>query len=79
MVKLWNVPACTPIRTLRGMKSCYFQIWILSSELGHSDRVGGVAWHPEATLSLGPDLVNLASGAGDNNVHLWSLDRLVLI
>ncbi|KAK7061013.1 hypothetical protein VNI00_000748 [Paramarasmius palmivorus] len=56
-VKLWNVPACTPIRALRG----------------HSDRVGGVAWHPEATLSQGPELVNLASGAGDGNVHLWSL------
>ncbi|KAF7982546.1 hypothetical protein HWV62_7706 [Athelia sp. TMB] len=57
-VKLWNVPACTPIRSLRG----------------HSDRVGGVAWHPQATLSQGADLVNLASGAGDNNVHLWSLN-----
>jgi U4/U6 small nuclear ribonucleoprotein PRP4 len=44
---------------------------------GHSDRVGGVAWHPRATLSQGPDLVNLASGAGDMNVHLWSLNRLV--
>ncbi|KAL0575970.1 hypothetical protein V5O48_006004 [Marasmius crinis-equi] len=57
-VKLWNVPACTPIRSLRG----------------HSDRVGGVAWHPEATLSQGADLVNLASGAGEGNVHLWSLN-----
>ncbi|EEB86928.1 hypothetical protein MPER_15948, partial [Moniliophthora perniciosa FA553] len=57
-VKLWNVPACTPIRALRG----------------HSDRVGGVAWHPEATLTQGPELVNLASGAGDGNVHLWSLN-----
>jgi U4/U6 small nuclear ribonucleoprotein PRP4 len=42
-VKLWNVPACTPIRSLRG----------------HNDRVGGVAWHPQATLSQGSDLVNL--------------------
>ncbi|ESK96502.1 u4 u6 small nuclear ribonucleoprotein prp4 [Moniliophthora roreri MCA 2997] len=58
-VKLWNVPACTPIRALRG----------------HSDRVGGVAWHPEATLTQGPELVSLASGAGDGNVHLWSLNN----
>ncbi|KAI0322773.1 U4/U6 snRNP-specific spliceosomal protein [Amylostereum chailletii] len=57
-VKLWNVPACTPIRTLRG----------------HSDRVGGVAWHPQATLSQSPDTVNLASGAGDACVNLWSLN-----
>ncbi|TRM57954.1 WD40-repeat-containing domain protein [Schizophyllum amplum] len=57
-VRLWRVPSCTPIRTMRG----------------HSDRVGGVAWHPDATLSLGPDLVNLASGAGDHCVNLWSLN-----
>ncbi|KAJ7623192.1 U4/U6 snRNP-specific spliceosomal protein [Roridomyces roridus] len=57
-VKLWNVPACTPIRSLRG----------------HSDRVGGVAWHPKATLSQSESVVNLASGAGDSNVHLWALD-----
>ncbi|KAH7926028.1 WD40 repeat-like protein [Leucogyrophana mollusca] len=57
-VKLWNVPACTTIRTLRG----------------HGDRVGGVAWHPQATLSQGEELVNLASGAGDMCVNLWSLN-----
>ncbi|KAF9047041.1 U4/U6 snRNP-specific spliceosomal protein [Hymenopellis radicata] len=57
-VKLWNVPACTPIRALRG----------------HSDRVGGVAWHPQATLSLGADVVNLVSGAGDGQVNLWSIN-----
>ncbi|KAF8475189.1 U4/U6 snRNP-specific spliceosomal protein [Russula ochroleuca] len=56
-VKLWNVPACTPIRTLRG----------------HSDRVGGVAWHPQATLSQSADSVNLVSGAGDACVNVWSL------
>ncbi|KAI0050960.1 U4/U6 snRNP-specific spliceosomal protein [Auriscalpium vulgare] len=57
-VKLWNVPSCTPIKMLRG----------------HSDRVGGVAWHPQATLSQSPDAVNLVSGAGDTFVHLWSLN-----
>ncbi|KAJ3994098.1 U4/U6 snRNP-specific spliceosomal protein [Lentinula boryana] len=57
-VKLWNVPACTPIRSLRG----------------HSDRVGGVAWHPQATLSQSPDSVNLVSGAADCHLHLWSLN-----
>ncbi|KAF7794298.1 hypothetical protein EIP86_005431 [Pleurotus ostreatoroseus] len=44
-IKLWNVPSCTPIRTLRVQ--------------GHTDRVGGVAWHPEATLKQSPDAVNL--------------------
>ncbi|KAH7908922.1 WD40-repeat-containing domain protein [Hygrophoropsis aurantiaca] len=57
-VKLWNVPSCTTLRTLRG----------------HGDRVGGVAWHPQATLSQGDGLVNLASGAGDMCVNLWSLN-----
>ncbi|KAH8108340.1 U4/U6 snRNP-specific spliceosomal protein [Phellopilus nigrolimitatus] len=56
-VKLWNVPSCAPIRTLRG----------------HGDRVGGVAWHPRATLSQSEEAVNLVSGAGDFNLHLWSL------
>ncbi|KAG6860880.1 hypothetical protein C0995_006435 [Termitomyces sp. Mi166 len=57
-VKLWNVPACTPIRSLRG----------------HEDRVGGVAWHPQATLTQEKGLVNLATGAGEGNVNLWSLE-----
>ncbi|KAJ3540086.1 hypothetical protein NMY22_g4452 [Coprinellus aureogranulatus] len=56
-VKLWNVPACTEIRALRG----------------HGDKVGGVAWHPSATLSQSESAVNLASGAGDGKVNLWSL------
>ncbi|EPT00755.1 hypothetical protein FOMPIDRAFT_1162809 [Fomitopsis schrenkii] len=57
-VKLWNIPNCTPIRTLRG----------------HTDRVGGVAWHPQATLTQSGDTVNLVSGAGDMNVNLWSIN-----
>ena len=58
-VKLWNVPACTPIRSLRG----------------HTDRVGGVAWHPQATLSQSPSLVNVVSGGGEGSVNLWSTER----
>ncbi|KAI0788751.1 WD40-repeat-containing domain protein [Abortiporus biennis] len=57
-VKLWNVPSCTPIRTLRG----------------HTDRVGGVAWHPKATIGQSEDVVNLVSGAGDFSLNLWSLN-----
>lgn len=44
---------------------------------GHTDRVGGVAWHPKATLSQSEDAVNLVSGAGDANLHFWSLNRFV--
>lgn len=41
---------------------------------GHADRVGGVAWHPQATLSQSEEAVNLASGGGDKAVLLWSLN-----
>ncbi|THH05048.1 hypothetical protein EW145_g5074 [Phellinidium pouzarii] len=57
-VKLWNIPSLTPLRTLRG----------------HEDRIGGLAWHPQATLSQSEGTVNLVSGAGDFNLHLWSLN-----
>ncbi|KAF8634572.1 hypothetical protein AX17_004162 [Amanita inopinata Kibby_2008] len=57
-VKMWNVPACTEIRTLRG----------------HSDKVGGIAWHPQATLQQESSIVNLVSGGGEGDVYLWSLE-----
>lgn len=37
--------------------------------------MGGVAWHPQATLTQSPDLVNLVSGGGEGNVNLWSINR----
>lgn len=43
--------------------------------VGHGDRVGGVAWHPQSTLSLESSVVNLASGASDDIINLWSLER----
>lgn len=42
---------------------------------GHSDRVGGISWHPEATLSQSSDALNMASGGGEGVVHLWSLNQ----
>ncbi|RPB24737.1 WD40 repeat-like protein [Terfezia boudieri ATCC MYA-4762] len=41
---------------------------------GHTDRVGGLSWHPQATVGLDAGAANLASGAGDGMIHLWSLD-----
>jgi U4/U6 small nuclear ribonucleoprotein PRP4 len=75
-VKLWNVPACTPISSLRGNLLSSLQlpeIYILYT--GHSDRVGGVAWHPQATLSQSESAVNLVSGGADGHLALWSLGR----
>ncbi|ELU44280.1 U4/U6 snRNP-specific spliceosomal protein [Rhizoctonia solani AG-1 IA] len=40
----------------------------------HGDRVGGVAWHPQATLSQSADAINLATGGADLEVSLWSLN-----
>ena len=39
--------------------------------------MGGVAWHPRATISLDENQVNLVSAAADENVCLWSLNRCV--
>ncbi|KAJ1918301.1 hypothetical protein H4219_002698 [Mycoemilia scoparia] len=58
LVKLWKTPQCENIKTLRG----------------HTDRVGGLAFHPKATIGLDTSAANLASGGADNNIHLWSLE-----
>lgn len=45
---------------------------------GHTDRVGGLAWFPGATLptsNVSPSSVNLISGGGEGNVNLWALDQ----
>lgn len=57
-IKLWQVPNADHKHTLRG----------------HTDKVGGLAWHPRATLTQDPSAVNLVSGAGDASVCLWSLE-----
>lgn len=38
-----------------------------------------MAWHPQATRTQSEDAVNLVSGAGDLNLHLWSLNRCELV
>ncbi|GAA5943438.1 U4/U6-U5 snRNP complex subunit PRP4 [Sporobolomyces koalae] len=58
VAKLWNVPSCKEIRTLKG----------------HSERIGGVAWHPDATLTQSPTAVNFATSGADNLIKLWDLE-----
>uniref|UniRef100_A0A8C7L6Z5 Pre-mRNA splicing tri-snRNP complex factor PRPF4 n=1 Tax=Oncorhynchus kisutch TaxID=8019 RepID=A0A8C7L6Z5_ONCKI len=58
LCKLWNVPDCTLVRTLRG----------------HNTHVGAICFHPQATLTLEDSDVNMASCAADGSVKLWSLD-----
>uniref|UniRef100_A0A673LR55 U4/U6 small nuclear ribonucleoprotein Prp4 n=1 Tax=Sinocyclocheilus rhinocerous TaxID=307959 RepID=A0A673LR55_9TELE len=58
LCKLWKVPDCTLVRTLRG----------------HNTNVGAISFHPQATLTLEESDVNMASCAVDGSVKLWSLD-----
>ncbi|RXM95030.1 U4/U6 small nuclear ribonucleoprotein Prp4 [Acipenser ruthenus] len=58
LCKLWSVPDCSLIRTLRG----------------HNTNVGAMSFHPQATVSLDEKDVNMASCAADGSVKLWSLD-----
>ncbi|TIC70800.1 RNA processing-related protein [Wallemia mellicola] len=58
-IKLWDIPNCNHQMTLRG----------------HDGLVGGVDWHPQATLNQSKSSVNLASGSQDSTVALWSLEK----
>jgi len=57
-VKLWDVPNCREIKTFKA----------------HKERVGGVAWHPQATVGLSRDAANFVTSGADNDVKLWSLN-----
>ena len=48
------------------------------SFVAHKERIGGVAWHPQATLSQSRRALNFATSGADNDVKLWSLDGFVL-
>ncbi|KAI8901232.1 hypothetical protein BC833DRAFT_617770 [Globomyces pollinis-pini] len=57
VTKIWSIPNSECLLSLKG----------------HRDRVSGLDWHPQATLSQSPNAVNLVTGATDGGVHLWSL------
>ncbi|XP_071948009.1 U4/U6 small nuclear ribonucleoprotein Prp4-like [Antedon mediterranea] len=58
LIKLWSVPEFKPIRTLRG----------------HNHNVGGIVFHPQATIGRDESTFCMASCATDGSVKLWSLD-----
>ncbi|KAJ1977944.1 hypothetical protein H4R35_002095 [Dimargaris xerosporica] len=58
LCKLWQVPQCNIQMTFKG----------------HTDRISGIAFHPQATVSLDAAGPNVATCAADNLVHLWSFD-----
>ncbi|RUS30490.1 WD40-repeat-containing domain protein [Jimgerdemannia flammicorona] len=73
LCKIWSVPNCECLHTLRD--HTYRLDNPNASNLGHNDRVGGVVFHPQSTISLDRGAANLASGAADGTVYLWSFDR----
>lgn len=58
LCKLWSIPDCQPIRTLRG----------------HTHQVGAIVFHPRATVSLPSTGCCLASCSTDGSVKLWNLE-----
>ncbi|KAF9425025.1 hypothetical protein BGZ94_007901 [Podila epigama] len=58
LCKIWSIPDSKHVHTLRG----------------HTDKIGGIKWHPNAHISLDRGAVNLATGGSDGLVHLWSLE-----
>ena len=45
---------------------------------GHESQVSGISWLPGATIAgsdVSENTLNLASGGGEGNVHLWSLTQ----
>ncbi|XP_078812554.1 U4/U6 small nuclear ribonucleoprotein Prp4 isoform X1 [Oryzias latipes] len=58
LCKLWSVPDCNLIRTLRG----------------HNTNVGAIVFRPQSGVSLDQSDVNLASCAADGTVKLWNME-----
>ena len=58
LVKLWSVPDCACLATLKG----------------HTERISGLAWHPESGAALSPTSVNLVSASCDSTAKLWPLE-----
>lgn len=56
--KIWDMPSCRCLAVYKGH---------------NVERIGGLAWHPQSTLSQPPSSANLATGAADGNICLWPL------
>jgi U4/U6 small nuclear ribonucleoprotein PRP4 len=60
--KIWDLPNLNAVSTKRG----------------HTDKIGGAAWHPSATVGMSEDGLNFATGGGEGEVKLWSLSEYVV-
>ncbi|KAJ3626894.1 hypothetical protein Zmor_004164 [Zophobas morio] len=59
LCKLWKVPSCDLLRTLRG----------------HKNRVCCIKFHPTSTIQQSPSALNLVSSSFDGEVLLWNLEK----
>lgn len=46
----------------------------LNSWTGHTDKVSGLSWLPDATISLPASVCNFVTGGGEGDLCLWSLE-----
>lgn len=58
LIKLWSVPDCKLLATLKG----------------HTERISGLAWHPQACSSASPTSANLVSASCDGTARFWPLE-----
>ncbi|WVQ83983.1 hypothetical protein IAT38_006128 [Cryptococcus sp. DSM 104549] len=58
VTKVWDMP----------------NLGLRTSKRGHSEKIGGAAWHPQATLNMSENGLNFATGGGEGAVKLWSLN-----
>ncbi|KAI8970366.1 WD40-repeat-containing domain protein [Mycotypha africana] len=57
LCKVWSIPDCESILTLKG----------------HNDKVGGVVFHPEATITQEKSALNIATSGAEGEIQLWNL------
>ena len=61
MVRRWDVPSANPTQPINSFRA-------------HTDKIGGLAWHPAATIGQSEQALNFVSGGGEGKVCLWALD-----
>ncbi|RCH83047.1 U4/U6 small nuclear ribonucleoprotein Prp4, partial [Rhizopus stolonifer] len=59
LCKVWSVPDAEHLLTLKG----------------HDDKIGGIAFHPEATISQEKSALNLATSGAEGLIQLWGLEK----
>lgn len=76
--KLWSLPHCKEIKTFKGASGWTDGekqlVLTVARMTAHKERIGGVAWHPQGTLSQSRTAANFATSGADNDIKIWSLE-----